>query len=65
MLSKIHCRQNLSIFLPFSIYKDELIGGGGRYDDLPSMLGFKQDIFCFGFAIDISKLTDILSTDEW
>ena len=46
------------------IYKDELIGGGGRYDDLPSMLGFKQDIFCFGFAIDISKLTDILSTDE-
>ena len=37
------------------IYKDELIGGGGRYDGLPSMLGFKQDIFCFVFAIDISK----------
>ena len=47
------------------IYKDKLIGGGGRYDDLPAMLGYKEDICCFGFAIDISKLTDILSTDEW
>ena len=46
------------------IYKDKLIGGGGRYDGLPSMLGFKQDFFCFGFAIDISKLTDILNRDE-
>ena len=46
------------------IYKDKLIGGGGRYDDLPSMLGYKQDICCFGFAIDISKLTDILNKNE-
>jgi histidyl-tRNA synthetase len=48
----------------YLIYKDKLIGGGGRYDGLPSMLGFKQDFFCFGFAIDISKLTDILNRDE-
>ncbi len=46
------------------IYKEKLIGGGGRYDDLPSMLGYKEDIYCFGFAIDISKLTDILNKNE-
>ena len=46
------------------IYKDKLIGGGGRYDDLPAMLGYKEDICCFGFAIDISKLTDILNKNE-
>ena len=37
------------------IYKNELIGGGGKYDDLPKMLGYKSDYSCFGFAINISK----------
>jgi len=31
---------------------------------LPAMLGYKEDICCFGFAIDISKLTDILNKNE-
>ena len=38
------------------IYKNELIGGGGKYDDLPKMLGYKSDYGCFGFAINISNL---------
>ena len=46
------------------IYKNELIGGGGKYDDLPKMLGYKSDYSCFGFAINISKFTDVYK-NEW
>ena len=45
------------------IYKNELIGGGGKYDDLPKMLGYKSDYSCFGFAINISKLTDVYKNE--
>ena len=45
------------------IYKNELIGGGGKYDDLPQMLGYKSDYSCFGFAINISKLTDVYENE--
>ena len=41
------------------ICDDKLIGGGGRYDELPSMLGYSADVSCVGFAINISMLTDI------
>ena len=45
------------------IYKNELIGGGGKYDDLPKMLGYQSDYSCFGFAINISKLTDVYNNE--
>lgn len=41
------------------ICDDKLIGGGGRYDELPLMLGYEADISCVGFAINVSMLTDI------
>jgi len=45
------------------IFKNELIGGGGKYDDLPKMLGYKSDYSCFGFAINISKFTDVYKNE--
>lgn len=45
------------------IYQNELIGGGGKYDDLPKMLGYKSDYSCFGFAINISKFMDALNNE--
>lgn len=36
-----------------------IIGGGGRYDDLPSRLGYKFSEGCLGFAINLTKIAKI------
>jgi len=36
------------------------LGGGGRYDDLPSRLGYDFDKGCLGFAINLTKTTEVI-----
>ncbi len=40
--------------------KDIILGGGGRYDDLPSRLGYDFDQGCLGFAINLTKTTEVI-----
>ena len=37
-----------------------ILGGGGRYDDLPSRLGYDFQEGCLGFAINLTKTTQAI-----
>ena len=38
-----------------------ILGGGGRYDDLPQRLGYVFDEGCSGFALNLSRIIELMS----
>ena len=56
--------RNLAYYngIVFDVKSNEgiILGGGGRYDDLPSRLGYDFDKGCLGFAINLTKTTEVL-----
>jgi histidyl-tRNA synthetase len=56
--------RNLAYYngIVFDVKSEEgiILGGGGRYDDLPSRLGYDFDQGCLGFAINLTKTTQVI-----
>ena len=56
--------RNLAYYngIVFDVKSDDdiVLGGGGRYDDLPSRLGYDFDQGCLGFAINLTKTTQVI-----
>ena len=57
--------RNLAYYsgIVFNIKTDDdlcVLGGGGRYDDLPKRLGYEYEDGCSGFALNLSRIVDIL-----
>ena len=56
--------RNLAYYngIVFDVKSDDdiVLGGGGRYDDLPSRLGYDFDQGCLGFAINLTKTTQAI-----
>lgn len=41
-----------------------VLGGGGRYDDLPNRLGYEYQNGCSGFALNLSRITEIIGDSK-
>jgi histidyl-tRNA synthetase len=56
--------RNLAYYngIVFDVKSNEgiILGGGGRYDDLPSRLGYDFEEGCLGFAINLTKTTQAI-----
>ena len=39
--------------------RQQLIGGGGRYDGLATLLGANERVNALGFAFDLDKILEI------
>ena len=61
--------RNLAYYsgIVFNIKTDDdlyVLGGGGRYDDLPKRLGYAYENGCSGFALNLSRITEIIGGKE-